>query len=150
VVLIRTEPALGISAKVARGVTRGWTSRKCEEYWQSIRGQRQAEDFLKVASSKRAGKLLNLSRNQLRVITGLLTGHCHLKGHLLKLGLVDSARCDGCKLASETASRVVFDCEALAILRFKHLGQHFMKPGDLEPISISRMHFAQSAGLLNV
>jgi ribonuclease HI len=34
------EPALGISAKVARGVIRDWTSRKHEEHWQSIHGQR--------------------------------------------------------------------------------------------------------------
>jgi len=32
-------PALGISAKVAKGVIRGWTSRKHEEYCQSIYGK---------------------------------------------------------------------------------------------------------------
>jgi ribonuclease HI len=35
--LIGPEPALGIPAKVARGVIRDWTSRK---HWQSIHGQR--------------------------------------------------------------------------------------------------------------
>jgi hypothetical protein len=40
------QSALGISAKVARGVIRGWTSRK-HEYGQSIHGQRQAKGFLK-------------------------------------------------------------------------------------------------------
>jgi hypothetical protein len=44
--LIGPEPALGISAKVARGVIRDWTSRKHEEHWQSICGQRQAKGFL--------------------------------------------------------------------------------------------------------
>jgi hypothetical protein len=29
-------PALGISAKVAREVIRGWMSKKHEEYWQSM------------------------------------------------------------------------------------------------------------------
>ena len=47
-----------------------------------------AKGFLKRTPAKRAGELLNLSRNQLRMMTGLLTGHCHLKGHLFKLGLV--------------------------------------------------------------
>jgi hypothetical protein len=45
--LIRPEPALGISAKIAREVIRIWTNRKHEEYWQSICGQKQAKDFLK-------------------------------------------------------------------------------------------------------
>jgi hypothetical protein len=31
--------------------------------------------------------LLKLNRDQLRWVVGLLTGHCHLKGHLFKLGL---------------------------------------------------------------
>jgi hypothetical protein len=34
-------------------------------------------------------------------MTGLLTGHCHLKGHLFKLGLVSSPECDRWKQASE-------------------------------------------------
>ena len=49
-------PALGISAKIAREVIRGWTNRKHIEYWQSIYGQRQAKGFLKRPSAKRAGE----------------------------------------------------------------------------------------------
>jgi ribonuclease HI len=101
---IGPQPALGISAKIAREVIRGWTNRKHTEYWQFIHGQRQAWGFLKIPSAKRARDLLSLSRNQLRILTGLFTEHCHLKGHLFKLGLVDSPECDRCKQASETAS----------------------------------------------
>jgi hypothetical protein len=36
--LIRPDPVLGISAKDARGVTRGWTNRKHEDHLQSIHG----------------------------------------------------------------------------------------------------------------
>jgi hypothetical protein len=43
------------------------------------------------------------------VMTGLLSGHCHLKGHLFKLGLVDSPGYDRCKQASETALHVLCD-----------------------------------------
>jgi hypothetical protein len=80
----------------------------------------------------------------------LFTGHCHSKGHVFKLGLVDSPECDRWKQASETASHVLGDCEALAALRFRYLGYHFMKPGDFKDIPVSRLlHFVQSAGLLN-
>jgi hypothetical protein len=65
-------------------------------------------------------------------MTGLLTGHCHLKGHLFKLGLVNSPECERCKQASETASHVLCDCEVLATLRFRHLGRRFMKSGTLK------------------
>ena len=69
------ESTLGIPAKVAREVSRGWTNKK-HEHWQSICGKRQAKGFLKRPTVKKATELLSLSR-----MTGLLTGHCHLKGH---------------------------------------------------------------------
>ena len=53
--------------------------------------------------------VLNLSRNQPRILTGLLIGRCHLKGHLFRLGLVNSSECDRCKQASETASHILCD-----------------------------------------
>jgi hypothetical protein len=49
------EPALGVSAKVTRGVIRDWTSRKHEEHWQCICGQKQAKGFLKKPSARKAG-----------------------------------------------------------------------------------------------
>jgi hypothetical protein len=48
------------------------------------------------------------------------------------------------------SSHVLCDCEALATLRFRHLSHHFMKPGDFEDISVSKiLHFVQGAGLLD-
>jgi len=79
------ELALSISVKIARRVIMDWTSKKLE-HWQSICGQRQDKNFLKNPSVERAGELLSLSRNQLRIMTGLLTGHCHLRRYLFKLG----------------------------------------------------------------
>jgi hypothetical protein len=92
----------------------------------------------------------SLGRNQLRIMTGLLIGHCHLKRHLFKLGLVNSPKCDRCKKASEAASHVLCDREALTTLTFRHPGCHFKKPGDLEDISVSKiLHFAQDERLMN-
>jgi hypothetical protein len=83
---IGPKSALGISDKIAREVIRGWMNRKHTEYWQSIHGQREARGFLKRPSGRRAGELLSLSRNQLRILTGLFTGHCHLKDTCLNWG----------------------------------------------------------------
>ena len=57
---------------------------------------------------------------------GLLTGHCHLKGHNTNWVLVEIPECDRCKKAPEMASLVLCDCEALASWRFRHLDQNFM------------------------
>jgi len=96
------------------------------------------------------GEMLNQSRHQLKILIGLLTGHCHFKGHLFKLRLVNSHKCDTCKHASETASHILCDCKALATLRYRHCGHHLMKSADYENISISKIvHFVQGAGMLN-
>ena len=83
-------------------------------------------------------------------MTRLLTGQCHLKGPLLKLGLLDSPRCDRCKQASETASHFFCDYEALLVLWFRHLGCHFLKSVEFANIFISKiLKFVESEGLLN-
>jgi len=73
-----------------------------------------------------------------------------LKGYLFKFGLVDRPRCGRCKQAFVTASHVLGDCKALAVLRFRQLGHCSLTPGDSADISISKaLHCVQSAGLLN-
>lgn len=58
------QPILGMSARVAMGVIRDWTSRKHEKQWQSLHGKRHTKGFLKRPSTKKkVGELLNLSRN---------------------------------------------------------------------------------------
>jgi len=126
-----------------------WTHRKHEEHWQSICGQKQGKGFFKKPSEKKARELLSLSRNQLRIMTGLLTGQCHLRGHSFKTGLVYSPECDRCKQASKMVSHVLCDCVELTTLRFRHVGHHFMKPDDFEDISVRILHCVQGAWLLD-
>ena len=64
--------------------------------------------------------------------------------------MVNSPECDRRKQISETASHILCDSEPLTTLWFMHLDHHFMKPGDSEDISVSKiMHFIQNVGLLN-
>jgi hypothetical protein len=90
-----------------------------------------------------------LNRNQLQWVTGLLTGHCHLKGHLLKMGLTNNPTCERYLGNDESASHVLCDSEAIAYLRFHHPGHYFMEPGDHQDAPLSKiLHFVGSVGLL--
>jgi hypothetical protein len=94
-------------------------------------------------------QLLKLNRNQLRWMTGLLTGHCHLKGHLFKMGLTGSPICERCLEKEESATHILCDCEAIAYLRFRHLGHYFMEQRDYQDAPIGQiLHFIRSVGLL--
>jgi hypothetical protein len=74
--------------------------------------------------------LLKLNRDQLRWVVGLFTGHCHLKGHVSKLELTDDPICKRCLKEDGSTTHILCDCEAIAYLRFHHLGQFFMEPSD--------------------
>jgi len=95
--LIGPEIVVRMPAKFARRLMWDRMCRKHEEHWQSVCGQRHTKGFLEKPSAKEAAELLDLSRNQPRILTGLLTGHCHLIGHLIKLELVNVPKCDRCK-----------------------------------------------------
>jgi hypothetical protein len=86
---IGPEPACGISVGVAKKAVRGWTNRNHKEYWESTTGLGEAKGLIQGPSARRTKDLLKLNRDQLRWVVRLLTGHCHLKGYLFKLGLAD-------------------------------------------------------------
>jgi hypothetical protein len=81
------EPVLDIYTKVARGVIRSWTKGKQEGTGSPFMDKARLRAFFKKPSAKIAGELLNLSRNQLRIMMGLPTAHCHLKAICLNWGL---------------------------------------------------------------
>jgi hypothetical protein len=89
------EPACGISIGVAK-VIRDWTNSNNKKHWESTTGLKQAKRLILGPSVKRTMDLLKLNRDQLRRVVGLFTGHCHLKGHLFKLGLTDDPTCERC------------------------------------------------------
>jgi hypothetical protein len=52
------------------------------------------------------------------------------KKHLFKLGLTDDPTCERCLQEGESATHILRDCEAIAYLRLRHMGQFFMEPSD--------------------
>jgi hypothetical protein len=79
---IGREPACGIAVGVAKKAVRDWTNSNNKRYWESIIRVTQAKGVIQGPSARRTKDLLKLKRDQLRWVVGLLTGHCHLKGHL--------------------------------------------------------------------
>jgi hypothetical protein len=122
---IGPEPACGISVGAAKNAVRDWTNRNHKEYWESVTGLTQAKGLIQGPFARRTQDLLKLNRDQLQWVVGLPTGHCHLKGHLLKLGLTDDPICERCLEEDESATHILRDCEAVAHIRFRHLRQSF-------------------------
>jgi hypothetical protein len=79
----------------------------------------------------------------------MVTGHCHLKGHLFNLGLTDDPICERCLEEEESATHILCDGEAIAYLRFRHLGQFSMEPSDYYDAPINKvLHFIRGVGFI--
>jgi hypothetical protein len=110
-----SEPVCGISAGVAKKAARDWTNRNHKEHWESTIGLRETKGLIQGLSARRTKDLLQLNRDQFRWVVALLTGHCHLKGHILKLGLINDPICERCLEKDESATHILCDCEAVAL-----------------------------------
>jgi hypothetical protein len=65
------------------------------------------------------------------------------------MGLTDGPTCERCLEEDESPTHILCDCEAIATLRFRHLGQFFMEPSDYYDAHINRvLHFIRSVGLI--
>jgi hypothetical protein len=79
---------------------------------------KQAKAFIQRSSANKAMERLKWNTNQLWWTVRLLTGYCHLKGHLFKLGLVNSPRFERCLEEEESDTHILCDCEAIAYIWF--------------------------------
>jgi hypothetical protein len=68
---------------------------------------KQAKALIQDPSERKTRGLLNLDRDQLWWVVGLLIGHYHLKGHFFKPGLVNSPRCQWCLEKAEWATNIL-------------------------------------------
>jgi hypothetical protein len=92
---------------------------------------------------------LKLNNDQLRCIVELFTGHCHLKGHVFKLGLTDDHTCERCLEEDESAPHVLCDCEAIAHFKISSRGLVLHRTKWLLWCPISKvLHLIQSMGLI--
>ena len=71
----------------------------------------------------RATKLLNMCRQQLSVVIGLLTGNLGLNGHLYKIGKDINPLCSRCLNGNVTVEYLLCECEYLTMSRGKSFGE---------------------------
>jgi ribonuclease HI len=85
--LLGPEPFCGITKKTARRAIDAWAESKARIAWKHTSGQRHANKMINKSSNKLTSGLLILSKNQMVLVVGLLSGHCHLRKHLHRLGI---------------------------------------------------------------
>ncbi|KAJ8971488.1 hypothetical protein NQ317_004598 [Molorchus minor] len=75
--------------------------------------------------------LLGMNRRDIRMVTGLLTGHCHLSRHLQLIGIAEGPECRWCLEDTDTSSHVLIECPAIARVRERHFGSSVLNSEDV-------------------
>lgn len=120
--LVGPEPTCGISYGQARRVVGSWLNEKKVTAWTSSDVNRFAKRMILGPSKELTGNIMSLNREMIRWVVGLMTGHCHLRKHLQRIGLVGDSRCRKCSTSEETAEHVLLECEALGRTRRSIMG----------------------------
>jgi len=91
-----------------------------------------------------------LTRRDLRILIGLLTGHPDLNRHLTLIKVRSDSNCPLCQEEEETVLHLLGRCNALSLTRLNHLGSHRIIRMDYNDLSNTRwpllLKLAKSSG----
>ena len=148
---IGPEPFCAVGDHVLREELRDLEICHRNETWHNAHGMRQAKKLLGEYNRKRFEACMKMSKNNLRILTGFLTGHCRLREHLRKLRLTEEGLCRFCEEFNEIPEHILRSCEALAHKRCRYLGKYQLSTEEmlsLDPLLILR--FLRETGLEKV
>ncbi|KAJ8914685.1 hypothetical protein NQ315_017384 [Exocentrus adspersus] len=136
------EPAVGLPYSYPQGSIDNWTREKCQEDWSRGIGLRQARLLIKELGAAATRSLVSLNRANIKIITGLLTGHGRLNKHLNTIGLSPDSRCRLCRTSDEDSVHVLCHCPRVIVNRHKHFGAGYMAPEDIREIPVDKVRVA--------
>jgi len=123
------EPVLALSWVTVKSHLRQWAASAHWNYFSNLPALRQSKLFVNSLLGSRSETLLSLSRTDLRMLVGLMTGHCPLRKHLRVMGARnEGVECRWCNASEETPTHILCDCIALARKRHIYFGHGFPKP----------------------
>lgn len=123
---IGPDPFCGIPMCNALGWIEKWKEKKALDQWNENPGIKRAKIFLTEYTSKKTIKILSKSKREIRLLTGLLTGHCLLNYHLHKMGKKEDPTCRLCNEEDETPEHILSECQAISCQRQLCLGKSYL------------------------
>ncbi|KAF6198792.1 hypothetical protein GE061_006814 [Apolygus lucorum] len=120
---IGPEPVVGIPKSSFRATINRWVTNQTTRRWSNLGGHALSKRMVAKPNPSASEELLRLSRREVRLVVGLVTGFTPLQFHLNCIGVTqDTTLCRLCGEAEEKASHIIFDCQALSTRRFQLFG----------------------------
>jgi ribonuclease HI len=122
-----TTPVVRVSKSRISSILTGIFKEKAQNEFSRKAGMTHAKAFIKDYNTRKTKDILNLRRNQMHLISGMLTGHYPLNARLNKMRLIptEESYCRFCGFEEEeveTARHVLCECVGLERLRVQHFG----------------------------
>ena len=108
---------------------------------------RQAKTIIGELNLKWYKDTRKLKRNDLRMVTGFITGHCRLRGHLKKLGIEENGMCRFCDEEEETPIHLLTDCGAMLHKRKECFNIYCLTDREINKVKPLVLNFIKKTGL---
>ena len=145
------EPAVGISPTAIKMALKHFVNARHTVRWSFVPGCRQSKQLVFGLDRYRTKELLSLSRKQLQIATGILTGHCGVQRHLHLMGITDQVNCPFCGKEPETVEHFMCKCSQFDRQRQNKLGSASLT--DMQELNSTRikglLSFVKSTGRFN-
>ena len=119
---IGPEPAMTVPPSTLNRFLTNLKTQEFSNHWNSLTFARQARNSIRV-NRRNSKYCLSLSRNNLRKLVGILTGHNPLKKHLHTIGASNDPHCDLCG-DIESTEHFLCHCPAYIKSRCLYLGSY--------------------------
>jgi ribonuclease HI len=133
--MVETELSLPISNGIIKQQLGKITLNNFKKLWSNTE-LRQSKEMMPKIDKKRSEILLQMKRQDVRLITHFITGHGKLNYHLHKMGISDTPTCRLCEEEEETAIHLLCKCPALKTRRLFNFGKFLIEPKDITDIKI--------------
>lgn len=125
------EPLLAIERSIIKKTNDTWLKEQTMLVWRGTQGLEHTKCFIDETSFAISEQLIEMSKRDIRITIGLITGHCKLNQHLMRLGIRNDPDCDLCGRDRETAEHFLCKCESLKNIRKKHFANSILDPREL-------------------
>lgn len=134
--LMGPELMLGKRPTQVRTALKHWEFHETTTAWLAVPNCRQTKQLVPRPKSILTNWLLGTTnKRRLKLIVGILTGHCPLQKHLNILGKVDDPLCPMCSEEEETVPHYLGECMRYTIIRQKYFGTVTCTIEDIEKLS---------------
>lgn len=105
--------------------------------WHDVNELRFSKIMMPNVCAKRADIVMKMSRRNLRIAVGILTGFCCFKWFLKVIKKSNSGNCRFCNDPREDMAHILGECEAIQAQRFRTTGKHDVSREELGEIEVS-------------